>query len=389
MEKCDSAPRVVGVPAAVPALPACVASTFCIVVLVRLGWLYEAQPTLAAELQKWAGDLFYNVTWSWNWERNTQGKYDGHLWTIPVEFAHSMLLFLTILCLSRVRLRVRQTATALIVLYSWCCGRWAAVEFIGGMFLAELHILQSASSGDPPSKSRSRLKMAFQISVLVVAAFIGSWPIQDESEARFYRDLVAFTPPGYPEARKFWYSITALCVVWCSGDLRPIKRFLEGPMAQYSGRISYAIYIVHGPVLHLLQRRVTGHADVPSHGTPGKKGFKKAIVGSGLKGLFGTSKPGPAHPVLALRHRGSGLPRRLGGRRLLALGGRAGRESDEEDRDGLHRHRGRVRPAQRGDAPGKQRAAGGKQESRIGGGCIYYYCCYHNCIEGASWSSSM
>ncbi len=267
----------------------CLISTLCIAVLVHMGWLYKAKPTVLAEVRKWVADIFLHVTWSWDWERQKQGQYDGHLWTIPVEFAHSMLLFMTILCLSRVRLRVRQVATALIVVYSWACGKWAAAEFIGGMFLAEIHILQSASRGDPSSKLRSRLKTAFQILLLIASAFVGSWPIGDAQEVAFYKHLIALTPSVYPEPRKFWYSITALCTVWCSGDLFPIKRFLEGSFAQYAGRISYAIYIVHGPVLHLLQRHINGRAAVPAKGTPGLKGYKKAIVGYGIKGLFGTS----------------------------------------------------------------------------------------------------
>ena len=56
------------------------------------------------------------------------------------------------------------------------------------------------------------------------------------------------------------------CRPWACGELAFIRRFLETRLAQYFGRISFAIYIVHGPVLALVQDFIIGSAGTGQRG---------------------------------------------------------------------------------------------------------------------------
>ncbi|KLU88006.1 hypothetical protein MAPG_06995, partial [Magnaporthiopsis poae ATCC 64411] len=118
----------------------CAVETLIIAAFCQLGWLHKPLPALSTQLWVWEDVMFHSITWPWAWDADLRPGYDVHLWTIPIEFAHSMLLFLVILLLARVKFRVRQVATIGLMVYCLCCGKWAAFEFLGGMWLAEMRI---------------------------------------------------------------------------------------------------------------------------------------------------------------------------------------------------------------------------------------------------------
>jgi peptidoglycan/LPS O-acetylase OafA/YrhL len=60
------------------------------------------------------------------------------LWTIPIEFAPSLLLFTVILGLSRCPTHIRVFLLASIIAVCFCSGQLYTVEFLGGMFLADV-----------------------------------------------------------------------------------------------------------------------------------------------------------------------------------------------------------------------------------------------------------
>ena len=284
----------------------CVVSTFLIALLIQSGWLYTPLPSLSAQFWSWVDALFHSITWPWAWDSDLRPGYDVHLWTIPIEFAHSMLLFIVILVLSRVRQVIRQSVVFCLMVYFLACGKWAAFEFIGGLFLAEIHLLQSVrpklwefSETSTYSQSPSStwiVRTAFHLSVIITAVFIGGWPNFHAAETPGIRYLLANTPNPWATMddlapQKFWFAIAAVFTVWSCGELGFIRRFLEGPFPQYCGRVSYAVYIVHGPVLAMFQEYVIGNAHTLATGDPSLPGFQPAQAASGVKGLVGVEGP--------------------------------------------------------------------------------------------------
>lgn len=279
----------------------CLVSTFFVMVMAQLGYHKVKWPTWSEQFAAWRHTVFRQITWPWAWDTDLLPGYDPHLWTIPIEFAHSMLLFMVILMLSRVRLRIRQATVLGIMGYCLSCGKWAGFEFLAGLFLAEIHILQSARrpGWETPEKDISSprtalrtLKRVFQILILAVGVYIGGWPNIDADKTPGIRWLLANTPYPFNEMggtapQKFYFGLSAVGIVWAVGEMGPIKRLFETALAQYCGRISYAIYLCHGPVLDFYEKRVMGTPFIPAHGEPGTEGFRAAVLARGIKGFTG------------------------------------------------------------------------------------------------------
>ncbi|KAM0417171.1 hypothetical protein ACHAPT_012808 [Fusarium lateritium] len=88
------------------------------------------------------------------WKTGTGGMhYNGHLWTIPIEFRGSMVLFLTVLGLARARPSVRMATVAGLVVYSMAKEHWDVALFLSGIVLAEsnLLLLGQSSNGNETS----------------------------------------------------------------------------------------------------------------------------------------------------------------------------------------------------------------------------------------------
>lgn len=304
----------------------CIVSTFLIMLLRQMGYLKPALDTWTEELWKWKGAVFHQITWPWAWDRDLRPAYDIHLWTIPIEFAHSMLLFMVLLMLSRVRLRIRMGTVLALMAYCLACGKWAGFEFLAGMFLAEVHILQAPtrtkaweSTGsyhprDHEETTRQSVVKTLQICIILTGLFIGGWPNRDADLTPGIRYFLAQTPTpfgrrvapprgavadplahGYVQTKlvdplapqKFWFGLSAVAMVWAVGELGALRRFFEAPLAQYCGRISYAVYICHGPVEDLLKALLLGTAAAPARGEPGAANYKPPVPAAGVRGLFG------------------------------------------------------------------------------------------------------
>ena len=77
--------------------------------------------TNAAQIEDWLRAM-------WNFANPfapNRPLYDVHLWTIPIEFVNSILLFATLIGLARLRPRMRMSLTAMLWIY---CMSWSVVE---------------------------------------------------------------------------------------------------------------------------------------------------------------------------------------------------------------------------------------------------------------------
>lgn len=279
----------------------CVVSTFGIMCMRQVGWLEGAEETLAAELWKWKGAVLHGITWPWAWDRDLRPAYDVHLWTIPIEFAHSMLLFMVLLGLSRVRLRVRMASVFGLMVYCLACGKWAGFEFLTGLFLAEVHVLRSARAKEWEGEGDShglRVPRAnwplkgFQIGLVVLGLFLAGWPNRDADKTPGIRYFLAQTPFPFADMhplapQKFWFGLSAVATVWAVGDLDSLRKLFESRLAQYCGRISYAVYICHGPVEELFKEWLIGHPITPASGELGAADYTPALPARGIKGIIG------------------------------------------------------------------------------------------------------
>ncbi|KAK5946566.1 hypothetical protein PMZ80_000709 [Knufia obscura] len=215
----------------------------------------------------------------WTWEI-VYGDYDPHTWTIPLEFRSSMVLFLVLV--GTAGLRGRWRLAVIVGLCGYCLRmvRWEVAIFLGGVVVAQIDLMWGTFEVVP---DRGLLVRTGQWVLFVAGLYLLASPDIWAEVTPGYRFLSSITPEGYAWGwlYLFWYPFGAVIVVHCVTNLVSLRRVFERPVCQYFGRISFAFYLVHGPVLHalgfaLMPRiwRVTGYGD----GYGGNVGFVTGLA---------------------------------------------------------------------------------------------------------------
>jgi peptidoglycan/LPS O-acetylase OafA/YrhL len=196
--------------------------------------------------------------------------YDLHLWTIPLEFRASMVLFLLQMGLSRAKTWVRWTC---LYGFAWFChrhGRWDILLFVFGLFFAEVDVIRaarrklnspsasplptSAATFEKPTRLAScgRVwKQYFWLFVGGCGLFLMSSPDDQASVTPGYMYLSTLIPDQFTSHKyRYWQGIGSILFVLATNFSPILQRPFNSAVVQYFGKISYAIYLVHGPVLH-------------------------------------------------------------------------------------------------------------------------------------------
>lgn len=178
----------------------------------------------------------------WDWEGVEVGM-DVHLWTIPVEFRASMGLFLVLLGTGRLRVVCRGVVVAGGVVFCWAAGRWEMALFLGGMGMAEMDMARWGEGA----------RGWVWGGVSLVGLYLMSQPDEGGEDTPGWVVLSGWIPAAWEDKHRYWQSIGAWLFVLAVGRSEAWKRgvFNTAPV-QYLGRISYALYLMHGPVMHTL-----------------------------------------------------------------------------------------------------------------------------------------
>lgn len=259
-----------------------VVGLFCVFIAVRLG-LYNYSNWVVAKGRTVTGTneqnpIILSTTWIqfWDFYRTLcrlsnffdwglyYNNYNPHLWTIPVEFRSSIVLFVTILGTSRFTTRVRVSLEALTLWFCMRWGRWEVVLFLSGLLLAEMDLINgiwdTPSSSEPLTEKHANAGPVRQfvhrrhnelwIVAFILGLYIGSSPNSGYPYTPGFGWLVKITPAPYPEPHRFPQTIGAVLIVASINNCKGIQKVFVNPLSHYLGQISYAFYIVHGPILH-------------------------------------------------------------------------------------------------------------------------------------------
>lgn len=211
--------------------------------------------------------------WSWlvefkNWSfifREDGGNffsYNLHLWSIPVEFRGSVTIYSTLVALSTCSRDARLAAVVGLIFYLLFVveGSWLSM-FLAGMLVCDLNLL--AESGELPRyfpTFKRHQKRIFYIMLVISMLFAGvpsSYPasfILKDTPGWSY--LSFLLPREMKEFKWFYLFWSATFLVALTPNIPWLKRFFETSFCQYLGRISFAFYLVHGPVLETLGQRL-------------------------------------------------------------------------------------------------------------------------------------
>ncbi|KXS94422.1 hypothetical protein AC578_9354 [Pseudocercospora eumusae] len=202
--------------------------------------------------------------------------YNVHTWTIPVELRGSLTLFVWLFCTHQVGTRSRILLTFAMTLY-WvigAAGAWYGA-FFAGMLTAELDLLSAnglhvSLPWDPIFKFFKRrrvLKVILMHLMLVSALWLASQPSSDSEDMEevlgkcgAWGTLMKFIPDSYKEGnttyRWFWLFWAAWMLLVSVKEIPWVRWLFETGPAQYLGRHSFSLYLVHGPMIGLLSDRL-------------------------------------------------------------------------------------------------------------------------------------
>lgn len=194
--------------------------------------------------------------------------YDDHQWTIPKEFRSSMVVFAVLVTTSRMRSLLRMALITVLCVYSIYTFRLYTSLFFAGMVCAELDLIRSSYYSqckdalpdfvnEKHHTGSSRILHLPDLFYKVMWAFmflVGVFMISSPQE-------IQETPNWLPTLAHNWGIVAvddsilfvgSVFTVWSVAACPSLGPIFNNPFVAYLGKISYALYLVHGTVIKSL-----------------------------------------------------------------------------------------------------------------------------------------
>ncbi|KIX97768.1 uncharacterized protein Z520_06546 [Fonsecaea multimorphosa CBS 102226] len=208
--------------------------------------------------------------------------YDAHVWTIPVELKSSMAIFMLIVGTSMLSSGWRLFFHTVIALFCASQEYRSICLFVGGMIIAELDLVrkhfgrvarsqgrgpilgrQSLSPSSSPYKSLEWLQQPDVRSAawglcFVVGLYILSIPLVEPVTTPSYVFLARLLPTYIVEKNRLIRLLGAVITTWACINSDIVSPIFNNEIAQYLGRISFALYLTHGMLIRSLGYVVIG-----------------------------------------------------------------------------------------------------------------------------------
>ncbi|KAK5048165.1 hypothetical protein LTR84_005835 [Exophiala bonariae] len=198
--------------------------------------------------------------------------YDDHQWTIPKEFRSSMAVFAVLVTTSRMRSLYRMTIIFALTWYSISTYRLYTSLFFAGMLCAELDLIRQTyySSFDKllPDFHTEKYKRGwrallhvpdvvpkiFWSTLFALGVFMISSPQEIQQTPNYLPTL--FARWGFQDVDNTLLTIGSIFCVWSVATCPSLGPLFNNPFVCYLGKISYALYLVHGTVIKSIGYRV-------------------------------------------------------------------------------------------------------------------------------------
>ncbi|GME49711.1 Acyltransferase 3 [Neofusicoccum parvum] len=264
-------------------------------------------PSLGEQLEDWWGHAM-GLTNVWSYYNHSfwqpyYNPYDPHLWTVPMEMRGSLVVMLALLALLRCRVGWRFVLMALIVVFCVYWDRWECMEFVVGAMLAEGHMIVAEAGASPEDygntgqvdgqdlcRSRSNegaettdsllekpawgvftvsplqvvtrwtsqgIRRCLRITLFVLALYVFSAPNHRYEFATGYGIFPYLVPRSISDPKRFIHGIGSALLIMSVSCTPALQRMFDHAVPQYLGKISYALYICHGPVIHMVGMYLT------------------------------------------------------------------------------------------------------------------------------------
>ncbi|KAK8860045.1 acyltransferase [Apiospora arundinis] len=221
----------------------------------------EKQESWAAEVWNWYAD-FKNFSFVFNSGGPPWFSYNFHLWSIPIEFRGSIVIYTSLLAFSRCSKNTRLWCeTALIFYFMYITDAWYCAMFVSGMLLCDLDLLAKKQRLPLALSKLGSAKNFIFYHLLAISFYLGGVPeanrdIQVLRKMRGWYYLSFLKPQAFFDYKWFYLFWAATLLVAATPRIPWLKSFFEGGLCQYLGRISYSLYLVHGPMIWTLGDRI-------------------------------------------------------------------------------------------------------------------------------------
>jgi peptidoglycan/LPS O-acetylase OafA/YrhL len=217
--------------------------------------------TWRGEIWKWYIE-FKNFSFVFRSGGDLWFTYNFPTWSIPFEFRGSIVVYTCLMAFSRSTKNARLLCSmGLMAYFMYVADGWFCFLFVYGMILCELDLL--AMSDELPSII-SRFKnwrKPLAYLALIIAIILGGCPshvgqIEYLQKGWGWYYLSFLKPQAVYDQKWFYLSYAAVLLVPAIPLIPWLRRFFESSFNQYLGRISFSLYLVHGPVLWTLGDRL-------------------------------------------------------------------------------------------------------------------------------------
>jgi peptidoglycan/LPS O-acetylase OafA/YrhL len=233
-----------------------VATTF---VFMTICWMFAIQlggPPLSSwsgEASAWCKDF---LAYSYVFVRPAGAewlKHNIHLWSIPLEFKGSILIYTTLLGLSRCSGTARLYLLLLLTAYFlYVVDGWYCAMFLGGSLLCQIHIARHLC-GTNPVKDHTKGPVFLMLLLMSFALYLGGVPHRPTVEALRLQPgwyYVSFLKPlAMSNPTWFYLFWSAMLLVYSVSSISQFRTVFESPTCQHLGRVAFGLYLCHGPIL--------------------------------------------------------------------------------------------------------------------------------------------
>jgi peptidoglycan/LPS O-acetylase OafA/YrhL len=258
---------------------------FISMLCIRLNWIdsidsgwyhFDRKDTFFQQLYDWLQDLgnfsnpFVALEGFW-YEGLFSARYLYPMWTIPIEFRGSMVLFgfCTAVCKLSTKHRMILCWVTIALCYYWQTIYIAS--FFHGMFIADaslgrhpqrlksdMQIPQHGNDSKSPPPRQSIAARIGYVAMLLAALFLLGGPLSAESGGTFPWQYLTETFPKWGTGLEahFWPSIGAFMLVFALESYPSLQKPLTLNFSQYLGDLSFGIYAMHQIVMWTFYKHV-------------------------------------------------------------------------------------------------------------------------------------
>jgi len=258
-------------------------ATFIAMIGVYIGRIPTAPRYVSFDLQvrHWFLDTFFASSpfadvKGWYHTGQFCTVYLDQMWTIPVEFRGSMVLFIFCAGSCKLSVRGRMILTWIAIVASFCWNVIYVALFLMGLFVADLSIERSKAAGHfqvqrpqislgsptptiPKRPAQSTISNTILVCIFISSIFLLGQPHEPGFgiDGPFpWQYLTMLTPswyggPGEPEEH-FWLGIGAFLLLFSLEFCPALQTPLHWKFSLYLGDLSFGLYAMHPTVIWTL-----------------------------------------------------------------------------------------------------------------------------------------